>query len=52
MQHFRDNENKQLKMKVSRPFWILFLQNLSWVIFVRVITFYSMFYMHGPAILL
>ena len=27
MQHFRDNEKKQLKMTVSRPFWILFLQN-------------------------
>ena len=26
MQNFRDNEKKQLKMTVSRPFWILFLQ--------------------------
>ena len=31
MQHFRDNETKQLKMTGSRPFRILFLQNLSWV---------------------
>ena len=41
MQHFRDNEKKQLKMTVSRPFWILFLQNLSWVILVLVLTFCS-----------
>ena len=27
MQHFRDNEKKQIKMTVSRPFFILFLQN-------------------------
>ena len=32
---------KQLKMTVSRPFGILFLQNLSWVILVRVLTFCS-----------
>ena len=34
MQHLRDKEEKQLKMTVSRPFGILFLQNLSWVILV------------------
>ena len=31
----------KLKMTVSRPFWLLFLQNLSWVILVRVLTFCS-----------
>ena len=40
MQHFRNQEKKQLKLTVSRPFWIfLFLQNLSWVILVRVLHF-------------
>ena len=29
---------KQLKMTASRPFWILFMRNLSWVILVRVLT--------------
>ena len=41
MQNFRDDEKKQLKKTVSRPFWILFLRNLSWVILVRVLTFCS-----------
>ena len=27
MQQFQDNEKKTIKMTVSRPFWILFLQN-------------------------
>ena len=32
MQHFRDNEKKQLKMTVSRPFWVLFVPNFSHVL--------------------
>ena len=39
MQHFRDNEKKQLKMTVSLPFWILFqsakfIMDYPWVIFI------------------
>ena len=32
---------RQLKMATSRPFWILFLQNLSWVILVLHLVKYS-----------
>ena len=41
MQDFRDNEKKQLKLTTKRPFWILFLRNLLWVILVWVLTFSS-----------
>ena len=42
MPHFRDNiEKKLLKITVSWPFWILFLQNFSCVILVWVLTFCS-----------
>ena len=50
MQHFRDNEKKQLKMTVSRPFWVLFLSNFL-MCYPRVSP-YVLFYVHGPAILL
>ena len=51
MQHFRDNEKKQLKSTFSQPFWILFLQNFSWVILVRVLTFCSICLVQLAAIL-
>ena len=47
MQYVHDNEKKQLEMAASRPFWILFLQNL-----LSLCEPYILFYIHGPAILL
>ena len=34
MQDFRDDEKKTNKIATSRPFFLLFLRNLSWVILV------------------
>ena len=39
MQHFRDNEKKQMKMTVSRPFCVLFLPNF--LIFYPCVSPYS-----------
>ena len=50
MQHYRDNEKKQLKMPVSRPFWVLFLPNF--LMCYPCVSPYILFYLHDPAILL
>ena len=42
MQHFRDNEKKQFKMNVSRPF----------IMGYPCVSPYILFHMHGLAILL
>ena len=44
MQDFLDNEKKRVKMAVGRPFWILILRKLSWVILVKP---YIFVFIHG-----
>ena len=50
MQHFQDNEKKQLEMTFSRPFWVLFLPNF--IMCYPCVSPYTLFYMHGPATLI
>ena len=50
MQHFRDNEKKQLKLTVRRSFGVLFLPNF--LMCYPCASPYIVFYVHGPAILL
>ena len=49
MQHFRDNEKKQLNMTNSRSFWILFRTAKS-LMGYPCVSPYILFYMHGQAI--